>query len=147
MFIYLKLTNSIEKMHLKIYSDGASRGNPGPSAITFIIMDEYGEILIKKSKYVGIKTNNQAEYLALSSALDTASKISNEKVTCRLDSKLVVNQLNGEYNVKDQKLRILWNELKKLKKRFQKTVFIYVPRTDQYIQMVDLLANQTLDII
>ena len=134
-------------MHLKIYSDGASRRNPGPSAIAFIVMDEYGEILIKKAKYVGVKTNNQAEYLALLSALDSASKISTEKVTCRLDSKLVVNQLNGEYRVKDQKLMVLWSKLKKFEERFQKTVFIYVPRTDQYIQMVDLLANQTLDII
>ena len=132
-------------MHLKIYSDGASRGNPGPSAIAFIIMDEYGEILTKKAKYVGVKTNNQAEYLALSSALDLASKISTEKVTCRLDSKLVVNQLNGEYKIKDQELMILWKKLNKFKEKFQKTVFIYVPRTDRYIKMVDLLANQTLD--
>ncbi|MGD8564985.1 MAG: ribonuclease HI family protein [Candidatus Bathyarchaeota archaeon] len=134
-------------MHLKIYSDGASRGNPGPSAIAFIILDEYGEILTKKAKYVGVKTNNQAEYLALSSALDSASKISTEKVTCCLDSKLVVNQLNGEYKVKDHKLMILWKKLDKFKERFQKTVFIYVPRTDRYIKMVDLLANQTLDTI
>ena len=132
-------------MHLKIYSDGASRGNPGPSAIAFIIMNEYGEILTKKAKYVGVKTNNQAEYLSLSSALDLASKISTEKVTCRLDSKLVVNQLNGEYKVKDQELMILWKKLNKFKEKFQKTVFIYVPRTDRYIKMVDLLANQTLD--
>lgn len=67
-------------MTLKIYSDGASRGNPGPSAIAFIILSENGKILKKISKYVGIRTNNQAEYEALISALEYASKLTSQEV-------------------------------------------------------------------
>lgn len=94
---------------------------------------------------MGVKTNNQAEYVALLSALKSASQISFEEVICYLDSELIVKQLNGEYKVKDLKLRVLWNKVNKFKERLQNMVIIYVPRTDRYIQMADLLANQTLD--
>ena len=83
------------KLRLRVYSDGASRGNPGISAIAFMIMTEDGRLLKKYSKYVGIRTNNQAEYEALISALESASKLTDQEVTCCMDSQLVVKQLNG----------------------------------------------------
>jgi len=133
------------KMKLKVYSDGASRGNPGPSAIAFMILTEDGKILKRHSKYVGVRTNNQAEYEALISALGYASKLSSREVVCYMDSELVVKHLNRDYQVRNLKLKTLWLKVHELEQRFQKISFNYVPRTDSYIQKVDWLANQTLD--
>jgi len=132
-------------MKLKVYSDGASRGNPGQSAIAFIILSMDGRIQKKFSRYLGIRTNNQTEYEALISALEFASKMTSQEVICYMDSELVVRHLNGEYKVRNPNLRILWSEVHELTRNFQKTSFKYVPRTDKYIKMVDRLANQTLD--
>ncbi len=132
-------------MKLISYSDGASRGNPGRSAIAFLILNEDDKILKKYSKYVGIKTNNQAEYEALISALESASEFNSQEAICYLDSELVVKQLNGEYRVRNFKLRELWVKMQELKEKFQKVSFFYIPRTNYYIQIVDQLANRTLD--
>ena len=130
---------------LRVYSDGASRGNPGPSAIAFMILDEDGNVLMRRSKYVGIRTNNQSEYEALTSALEFASQLTTQELVCYMDSKLVVKHLNNEYRVKDSKLKILWLKVNELKQKFQKISFRHVSRTDSYIQKVDWLANQALD--
>jgi ribonuclease HI len=130
---------------LKIYSDGASRGNPGPSAIAFIILDEDDKVLEKDLQHLGIRTNNQAEYQALISALEHASTFSSREVTCYLDSELVVKQLNGEYEVRKPELRALWRKVMALKMRFRKISVRWVPRTDRHIQEVDCLVNQLLD--
>lgn len=133
------------KSRLRVYSDGASRGNSGPSAIAFIVVGEDGRILKRYSEYVGVRTNNQAEYEAVISALEFASGLPGQEVVCHMDSELVVKQLNGEYRVRSSKLEILWLKVYGLKQKFQKISFIYVPRTDTYIQIVDRLANQALD--
>jgi ribonuclease HI len=129
---------------LKIYSDGASRGNPGPSAIAFIILTEDGRTLKKHSKCIGIKTNNQAEYEALISALEFASDKA-DWADCYMDSELLVKQMNRQYQVKDSHLKTLWLKANQLAKNFNKITFTHVPRTDTCIQAVDELANQTLD--
>jgi len=136
---------STMSLELRIYSDGASRGNPGPSAISFMILDEKGEALKSCSKYIGMKTNNQAEYHALISALESASKLTQQAVTCHLDSELVVKQLKGAYRVRNLTLKALWLKVGELARRFRKISFKHVPRTDRYIQEVDRLANQTLE--
>jgi ribonuclease HI len=130
---------------LKIYSDGASRGNPGPSAIAFIVLTDDNQILKRYAKFVGTKTNNQAEYEALIAALQYAHKSFLQKVICHLDSELVVKHLNREYKVKNPELKSLWAKVQKLKQNFQKISFVHVARTDVHIQEVDLLANQILD--
>jgi len=130
---------------LKTYSDGASRGNPGPSAIAFTILDEDNRVLWKDSRSIGIRTNNQAEYEALISALERALTVGSREVTCYLDSTLVVKQINGEYRIKKPELRTLWRKVIELKMRFNKTSVIWVPRTDRHIQEVDSLVNQLLD--
>ena len=132
-------------MKFQVFSDGASRGNPGVSAIAFMILDEDDKILERHSNYVGVRTNNQAEYEALLSALKSAFKLNGEEVRCYLDSELVVKQLNGEYKVRNDKLRILWLKIQEYKQRFRKISFTYVPRTNPQIQEVDRLANHTLD--
>jgi ribonuclease HI len=131
---------------LKIYSDGASRGNPGPSAIAFIALTEDGKMLKRFSKYVGTKTNNQAEYEALISALEFACEKA-DHVVCHMDSELLVKQMNRDYRVRDAKLKGLWLKADQLVQRFSKVTFVHVPRTDAHIQVVDELANLALDTV
>ncbi len=94
---------------------------------------------------MGVKTNNQAEYKALLTALETAVELQAERVTCHLDSELVVKQLTGEYHVKNTELVKLWQQVQKLKKKFREVTFVNVPRTNIVIQKVDELVNLTLD--
>jgi ribonuclease HI len=133
------------KMRLKIYSDGASRGNPGDSAIAFKIMTEDDKVLKRYSKCIGLHTNNQAEYEALISALKFASKLTDQKAICYLDSELVVRQLNGEYKVKNPELRTLLVKVQELKRNFKGIAFTSVPRTNVQIEEVDRLVNEALD--
>ena len=131
-------------MKLRIYSDGACRGNPGPSAIAFIISDHEGRILKEYSENSGIGTNNQAEYKALISALKSATDFGDEAV-CYLDSVLVVKQMNREWRVEHPNMMPLWRRAVALKESFRKISFVYVPRTNRYIGIVDQLANRELD--
>ena len=128
-----------------IFSDGGARGNPGPAAIGFVILSGKGQILMTKSRYVGSRTNNQAEYEALIAALEAATALNAEEVICHLDSQLVVKQLTGEYKVKNSELKKLWMQVQDLRKRFKKTSFRNVPRTNIQIQKADALVNNALD--
>lgn len=133
------------KARLEVYSDGASRGNPGPSAIAFLVLTEDGKTLKRYSRYVGMKTNNQAEYEALIGALEFASGLTDQELICYMDSELVVKHLNRDYQVRDSKLKLLWLKANELVNRFSKVTFVHVPRTDTHIQEVDSLVNHTLD--
>jgi ribonuclease HI len=132
-------------LNLITYSDGASRGNPGISAIAFMILDEDGNVLKRHARYLGIRTNNQAEYEALLSALNAAAQITNQAVTCKLDSEVVVKHLTGEYRVKDPELKVLWLKVQRLKQKFSKVTFRQTARTNRYIQEVDLACNRALN--
>jgi ribonuclease HI len=129
---------------LIVYSDGASRGNPGPAAAAFIALTEDGKVVQKRTKHLGVKTNNQAEYLALIYAVESVSGLADQLI-CRMDSQLVVRQLNGQYAVKDPALKTLWERASCLMRTFRKVVFVHVPRTDKHVQEVDKMANQALD--
>ena len=98
-----------------------------------------------KSRYLGSRTNNQAEYEALIAALESAIALHAEEVICHLDSELVVKQLNGEYRVKNSELRKLWRQVQELIRSFTNASFISVPRTNTYIQKADALVNNALD--
>ncbi len=130
---------------VRVYSDGASRGNPGPSAIAVKIFDENGVMLKKVSKYVGRRTNNEAEYEALVTALKLAHDFTEGVVHCFLDSQLVVKQLNGEYQVRNSRLESLWLKVRELQHHFQEVTFTHVLRTDKNIRDVDKMANRFLD--
>lgn len=138
-------SKSTEKTKLKVYSDGGSRGNPGDSAIAFIILSEDEKVLKRFSKYLGIRTNNQAEYEALISALESASNLTSQEVVCYMDSELVVKHLNGEWQVRNPNLRILWRRVRELTHNFSRTTFKHVPRTNKHVIIVDKLINQTLN--
>lgn len=130
---------------LSVYSDGGARGNPGPAAIAFLVLAENGQVLKAGSRYLGKRTNNQAEYEALIAALEAAKAIGTREVTCHLDSEVVAKHLKGEYHVKNPELRKLWMKVQELKQSFGKVSFVNVPRTNSYIQEADTLVNQTLD--
>jgi ribonuclease HI len=132
-------------MKLQVYSDGASRGNPGVSSIAYMILDEENRMLKRKSTYLGVRTNNQAEYEALLAALQSASEFDDDEVECYLDSELVVKQLNGQYKVRNENLRVLWLKIQNYQQNFRKISFNYVPRTNTRIQEVDRLANLALN--
>jgi ribonuclease HI len=128
-----------------VFSDGGARGNPGPAAIAFLITSENGEVLMAKSRYIGLRTNNQAEYEALIAALESAVALDAEEVTCHIDSELVTKQLTGEYAVKNRELRKLWNKAQELRKHFKKVSFVNVSRANSQIQKADKRVNETLD--
>jgi len=128
-----------------VFSDGGSRGNPGPAAYAFLILSEEGRVLKANRGFLGVCTNNQAEYKALISALESAAELGANAVTCHLDSELVAKQLTGKYTVKNQNLRLLWQRVQELKTRFEEVKFLNVPRTNGFIQRADELVNQTLD--
>lgn len=130
---------------LSVYSDGGARGNPGPAAIAFLVLAENGQVLKSGSRYLGKRTNNQAEYEALIAALELAKTFGSGEVTCHLDSEVVAKHLKGEYRVKNPELRKLWTKVQELKQCFGKVSFVNVPRTNSYIQEADALVNQTLD--
>jgi ribonuclease HI len=130
---------------IDVYTDGASRGNPGPAAAAVKIVDENGCLLRRVSKALGKRTNNEAEYEALIVALSVAGDFTKGHVRCFLDSELVVKQLNGEYRVMNPRLEDLWLKVRSLEKRFQQVAFSYTSREDKNIQEVDRQANQVLD--
>jgi ribonuclease HI len=131
--------------HLQLYSDGGARGNPGLAAIAFVALNERGETLKADARFIGVRTNNQAEYEALLLALNYAAESKANEVICHLDSELVAKQLRGEYAVKNTDLRHLWRKVQELKGNFKKISFINVPRENPHIQRADALVNKTLD--
>jgi ribonuclease HI len=110
-----------------------------------LALTEKGEVVMADSCFIGVRTNNQAEYNALIAALEFAASLQVEEVVCHLDSELVVKQLNGEYSVKNFELQKLWRRAKELKVCFKKVIFVNVPRSNLQIQRADALVNKTLD--
>src|SRR5438445_7361119 len=89
---------------VKVFCDGGSRGNPGPSASGFVITDEEDNVLVDQGVYLGVTTNNQAEYTALKLALEECSRLGVREIEVYMDSLLVVNQLKGIFKVKNRDL-------------------------------------------
>jgi ribonuclease HI len=127
---------------LIIHTDGGSRGNPGPSAIGVVITTPDGEKIESFGKYLGVTTNNQAEYGAVIAGLKAAAKYQPQKLQFVLDSELVVKQLNGEYKVKHPEMRQLFNEVQSLTTGLPVT-FRHVLR--EYNRGADLEVNKALD--
>ena len=131
----------------RVFTDGASRGNPGRAAVAFIILSDQEKIVMKGSKNIGVKTNNQAEYEAVIFALDSAKRLQTRNLSCYLDSLLVVNQLNGVYKVANPQLRQLWSQVFERLTGYDQVTFNHVSREHRYIKVVDQLANRKLDIV
>ncbi len=129
----------------RVYSDGGSRGNPGPSAIAFIVLNEEDRILKKGRRFLGEATCNQAEYRALILALEQTLEFGSGSVKCFLDSELIVKQLNGQYKAKNPELKALLFKVRELQGRFRNVSFSHVSREDEYIRQVDSMVNEELD--
>jgi len=127
---------------LTLYVDGASRGNPGPAAVGVVIKDEKGATTLKVSSSIGRATNNQAEYSALIMALQEARKLGADQVYISTDSQLMAEQINGNYKVRNARIRPLFEEAMHLLSAFQYYSIDYIPR---YLNSeADALANQAL---
>ncbi len=125
-----------------INTDGGARGNPGPAGIGAVFSDEKGVTIAEFEAYIGTATNNVAEYKALILALENLNNFSYQEVECRLDSELVVKQLNGEYKVKDSTLKRLHGQVLELSV-FKSIRFVHV-RREQNI-LADKLVNKAID--
>jgi ribonuclease HI len=126
-----------------LYTDGGSRGNPGHSAIGTLLFDEGGKLLDFAAEYIGIMTNNQAEYKALILGLELGIKHGVSEVVCYLDSELVVKQLNGLYKIKDEGIKTASAIIEKLKANYKTVEFFHVMR--EHNKFADKLVNLTLD--
>jgi ribonuclease HI len=136
-------------MHIRIYTDGGSRGNPGPAAsaavLKKIVSGKETETIATASKYLGKTTNNQAEYFAIIIGLEKARDLGAKIVELHLDSELAHRQLTGKYKVKDHEIAKRFLEVKNLLHAFQKVSFTHVRREKN--KEADALVNKTLDMI
>ncbi len=128
---------------LHLYIDGASRGNPGDSAIGLIIKTPDGLILKKKGIFIGETTNNVAEYMALLHGICESLRYKPSSLIIYSDSKLLVNQMRGIYKVRDDKLIPLYKKAIKLLEKFSAFDILYIGREEN--READRIANRTLD--
>lgn len=132
-----------------IYTDGGARGNPGPAAIGVVFCDETGKILKKYSNYIGEATNNIAEYQAALFAMQKAKVLFGKDeskrmdIEFRLDSELVVKQMNHEYKIQEETLQSLFFKIWNLMLDFGSVKFIHIPREKN--KEADALVNEELD--
>lgn len=127
---------------IRIHGDGGSRGNPGPAAAAAVLLDEDGNVIEKRSEYMGVATNNQAEYLAVELGLQAMRELDIAAADFYLDSQLVVRQLNGQYKVKHPEMKAAFARIQELKEGLDVT-FTHVLRADNTI--ADTAVNECLD--
>jgi len=126
-----------------IYSDGGSRGNPGPSAAGYVVLNSAQEVIAEGGEYLGITTNNQAEYQGVRLGLERAIELGYKKVDFKIDSMLVVNQMKGLYKIKNRELWPINERIRTLMAQFDRVTFTHVNR--QFNQLADGMVNKTLD--
>lgn len=126
-----------------LYADGGSRGNPGPSAAGYVLLDQNEQVLVDKGVYLGVTTNNQAEYQGLKAGLEEAHRMGAREVDVRLDSMLVVNQMKGVFKVKNRDLWPIHQAVAELAADFEDITFTHVPR--ELNQLADAAVNRALD--
>jgi ribonuclease HI len=133
-------------MKLKLFTDGGSRGNPGPSAFAFILQSEDGKTILEKAKFIGVATNNEAEYNGLLAGLAAAKDNGADEIEVTMDSELVVKQMQGLYVVKSPNLVPLHMEARLRFTGFRKPVILHARREHPLITRADALLNHELDI-
>ena len=131
-------------MRATLHTDGGARGNPGPAGIGVVLTDERGEVIADLARAIGATTNNVAEYMALVAGLELALERGISELDVRLDSKLVVFQVKGEWKIKDERLRGWATKAQILMGKFDSTTIQHVPREQN--AEADALANQAMDI-
>ncbi len=130
-----------------INTDGGSRGNPGKAAAAFVLHDENGQIIAREGGYIGVATNNDAEYAAVKEAFKYLSTNFSQdiplEIELRADSQLVVNQLAGKFKIKNPRLKIVVDEIKNVEMKLGHVVYTYIPREQN--KEADALVNEILD--
>lgn len=127
-------------IEVEIYVDGASRGNPGPAGIGVVL--KFDSKIVCFKKFIGNKTNNEAEYLALLEGLKLAIGFNAKKVKVFSDSELVIKQLRGEFSIKEGRLSKLYSEIKELE-RILDVEYFHISRESN--KLADELANEAID--
>lgn len=126
-----------------LFADGGARGNPGPAASGAVLVDSEGAVITEIGLYLGTATNNVAEWTALCIGLEAALEHGIRRLAVRLDSELVVKQMNGEYRVKHAGLLPLYKEARELMRKFESVDFAHVRREKN--KLADSLVNRVLD--
>lgn len=132
-----------EAVKATLFADGGSRGNPGPAASGAVLFDEHGEVVETIGTYLGVATNNVAEWTALLEGLKAALARGIDEIAIRMDSELVVKQLSGAYRVKHPGLIPLHAEAKTLLRKFAHVEVRHVPRKAN--AAADAVVNEVLD--
>ncbi|MCA9348614.1 ribonuclease HI family protein [Candidatus Saccharibacteria bacterium] len=126
-----------------LYCDGGSRGNPGPSASGFVIFDSHNNELARGGEFLGVTTNNQAEYHSLKAGLAKAHELGIHKIKVYMDSMLVVNQISGIYKVRNRDLWPVYEHIKSESSKFREFNISHVPR--ELNKVADGIVNKILD--
>jgi ribonuclease HI len=125
-----------------LYVDGSCSGNPGEGGAGVVVKDEHGKTIAYFKEYLGMVTNNRAEYQALILGLREALRLGIREVEVNLDSELVVNQVNGMYRIRDAQLKALEEEVRRLLGRYSRWVVQYIPRENN--READRLAREAV---
>jgi ribonuclease HI len=128
---------------VRVYSDGAARGNPGPSGAGAVLVEPSGQVVERLGKFLGVQTNNYAEYMGLILGLKRARELGVREVEVFADSELLIRQLGGSYQVKSQSLRPLYEEALKLLNDFSRVKLVHVPR--EMNSAADEMSNRAID--
>ena len=132
-------------MKARLFTDGGSRGNPGPAAYGFVLEAEDGTVLAAHGERIGVATNNVAEYRALIAGLDKAAELGAGEVEVVSDSELLVKQMRGEYRVKNEALRDLSIQASRLARAIGDVTYTAVRR--EHNELADRLVNEALDAV
>lgn len=136
--------NKVQKSNiLEIYTDGASKNNPGKGACAFVFVLN-DQVIYKEAHFLGDTTNNQAEYQGLIKALDKAIEYTRWNIKVFSDSELLVNQMSGNWRVKDPMIKTLYREASEKERGIQQIEYLHVPRTNQYIKQADKFCNDCI---
>ena len=127
-----------------IYSDGGSRGNPGPSAYAIVVTKD-GKIVHEHAEFLGVHTNNYAEYRGLIAGISKALELGADEVEFVMDSQLVIRQMTGQYRVKSPDMLALHEDAKNLASMIPKVTFTNVRRSERLIPRADALLNAEMD--
>ena len=132
-------------MKARLFTDGGARGNPGPAAYGFVLESEDGTVLAAEGEAIGTATNNVAEYSGLIAGLQKAVELHVPEVEVVSDSELMVKQMRGEYRVKNEALRDLYDEATALARRLGTVEYRHVKRAHN--ELADKLVNDALDAV
>ncbi len=130
-------------MKARLSTDGGARGNPGPAAFGYVLEAEDGDVLASHGEAIGRATNNVAEYRGLLAGMARAAELGVDELEVISDSELLVKQMQGEYRVKNEALRELWDDATDLERRFRRVRYTAVRRAHN--ELADRLVNEALD--